>query len=610
MKIAYLATCLLLPFKIHAEALVVSADRILSERDSTSNEVYLISKDQLEKSRGDFLWKEIIKAPGVTLSNNGGNGQTTTINIRGADTRHTLVLIDNVELNDASTTGNLADLSQIGTSGIEEVEILPGSQSVLYGSDAIGGVVKLKTINLENVKRPHVEYSGSYGSNNSFTTGLTHYNRTGKTAYYIDATQFTTEGINQTSIGNNDNSETDEYFRFAVTSKVEHELNHNHSFKFLGKFSSSTTDLDKGFGATRDDSNYTSDGRNILLQAELESNFLEGRLNTQFGFNWINNKRDDLDEIDNLSSTISTFKSRFTRKKSYFQGDYYLTDSDILISGFEFESEAGQTETLSSGSLSGMDRSTDESIAAYALYKRTGTLFWSSGLRFQSHEENNKTTFKVAPGISINNTKIWTSFSTGFKNPSLFQRKSSSFGNENLNPEESKSFEIGVEREFLDVFSGSLTLFHLDIKNLIDTEGTFPNIRYVNIDSAEVSGLNLVINSKYAGASMTIQSTEDQDGKELINRPKVTRRFFVKLPYESFEFYLENFYKGERDSGSTFSRSRERSFHLFNAKLSYDYRKTMLIWLDLNNLLSRSYTDITNFNTDGFNFRLGFNWRY
>jgi len=611
MKLIFWAFCASLPTFLLAKAIVVTADRIPSPLDTTSNEIYIIPKKEMTKLQGQFIWEELKETPGLTVSNTGGQGQSTTLSIRGADSRHSLVLFEGIELNDASTTGNLSDLALLSFDGLERVEILPGSQSVLYGSDAIGGVLSLNLVDLEKVSRPHFIYSGSIGSNKSHSLGITHYSAlTKKLKLFLNASQISTDGINQTSILSNKQSEEDGHFLGSVTGKFLYQFSDSHSVSVLSKLSSSTTEIDKGFGSPRDDSNYETKSRNFLYKIESKNSFMNGSWEPTISFSSVSNKRSDEDLPDTLSTTISTFESRFKREKLILQNNIFLSANDTLIGGFEYETESGNTQNLSSGTLSGLNYQKEESNSVFLSYKRSDQIFWSSGFRVQNFNDESKLTFKVAPGIKISNFRTWLSISSGFKNPSLFQRNSSSFGNQNLKPEESMSYEWGNSFEVPNLLSLSLTFFHLDIENLIDTTGTFPNISYVNLNKAKSTGLNLGLSSHYLDINLTRKNARDSNGFELINRPKFSSSVSGKFSFNSYLLKLTTIYKGPRDSGSTFSRTRLPGFTLLNSSISYDFRKTLLLWLNINNLLDKEYTDVTGYNTDGVNFKLGFNWRY
>lgn len=601
---------LLLPNIAYSAPLIISADRVLSERDTTSNSVISFTEEEIREFRGSFLWELIDHVPGVNISNSGGQGQTTTVFIRGAESRHTLVLFEGIELNDSSSTGNLADLSNLSISSASTVEVLPGSQSVLYGPDAIGGVIRSDILNLEKIKRPHFEYDASYGSNSSHSLGVTHYNKVNKTSYLLNVIQKESAGISQTSVNHDPSREDDGFSLNSVTGKVLYKISNKHQVSFLSQFSSSKTDLDKGFGANRDDTNYTTKDRHYLLKLESKSLVFSGFWEPIFSYSRVANKRSDVDDVDSLSSSISTFDSRFSRQKFSNQNNFHLTKTDTIITGIEYEVEEAQTQSLNFGSLSGLSQVSETNQSLYFLHKRADTIFWSTGFRVHNFSDSTEFTYKIAPGLKFSGGRTWVSFSTGFKNPSLYQRNSSSFGNKSLLPEESKSLELGVELKLSQYYSLELTFFHLDIDNLIDTTGTFPNITYINLRKAKSTGIAASLKTKYGGFDFTRQNTQDSNGYELINRPKLNANIYGRYHFLDYRFTLKASYRGKRDSGFSSSRTRLGGYTLLNSKLTYEYRKALLLWFSVNNLLDRSYTDISNLNSDGRNYTIGLNWRY
>ena len=120
---------------------VVTASRTPQRVDDTVSDVVVIDRSGLEKSTGRTLSELLARVPGVQFSANGGLGKTSSVNIRGAEARHTLLLIDGVHFGSA-TTGT-PNLDTIPVDMIERIEILKGPASAMYGSEAVGGVVQV-----------------------------------------------------------------------------------------------------------------------------------------------------------------------------------------------------------------------------------------------------------------------------------------------------------------------------------------------------------------------------------------------------------------------------------------------------------------------------------
>ena len=141
MKRSILFTTLLIPTLVFADNYIVTAEKISKSTKETSNSITVITEDQIEKS-GAQSFKDIIQSiPGVYISSNGSLGGISTLRIRGASTGFSKVVIDGLEMNDSSNPDYAFEINQLDISNIEQIEILKGSQSVIYGSEAIGGLI-------------------------------------------------------------------------------------------------------------------------------------------------------------------------------------------------------------------------------------------------------------------------------------------------------------------------------------------------------------------------------------------------------------------------------------------------------------------------------------
>ena len=137
----------LLPFpNAHAEelgTLVVTATRRPIDAGDTLAPVIIIERDEIERSLALDVAELLRFHAGLEISRNGGPGQVTSAFIRGADSDHTLVLIDGVRVNPGTAGG--AALQNISPDVVERIEIVKGPRSALHGSEAIGGVVNIQT---------------------------------------------------------------------------------------------------------------------------------------------------------------------------------------------------------------------------------------------------------------------------------------------------------------------------------------------------------------------------------------------------------------------------------------------------------------------------------
>lgn len=125
--------------------LVVTATRTAQPIEKVGASVTVLTQPAIEASQAISIVELLAQTPGVSFTRNGGPGTSTSLNIRGAETQHTVVLIDGVKLNDPSSTQGGFNSGNLLVGDISRIEILRGAQSTLWGSQAIGGVVNIVT---------------------------------------------------------------------------------------------------------------------------------------------------------------------------------------------------------------------------------------------------------------------------------------------------------------------------------------------------------------------------------------------------------------------------------------------------------------------------------
>ena len=144
------------------EEVVVVATRLPVPAAKVGNSVSVLQRSEIEASQAVAVSDLLASLPGVGVTRSGGAGGLTGLRIRGAETDHTLVLVDGVQINDPAAPGGGFDFGNLLTGGISRIEVLRGPQSTLYGSQAIGGVVNIVTA--EAGGTPGGSMQAEYGS--------------------------------------------------------------------------------------------------------------------------------------------------------------------------------------------------------------------------------------------------------------------------------------------------------------------------------------------------------------------------------------------------------------------------------------------------------------
>lgn len=132
------------------DSIVVTATRSPLALDEVPSTITVLDKTAIDRSQDIGATELLLRTPGITVSRNGGYGTATSLRIRGAESDHTVVVIDGVKLNDPAAAGGGYNFANLLVGDMERIEILRGPQSILWGSQAIGGVVNIVTAIPEN----------------------------------------------------------------------------------------------------------------------------------------------------------------------------------------------------------------------------------------------------------------------------------------------------------------------------------------------------------------------------------------------------------------------------------------------------------------------------
>src|SRR5688572_7295776 len=179
------------------DEVVITANKYPNKTSLTGKVVTVITREQLERSGGKDLAQILTEQAGIYIGGANSNaGKDKSLYLRGARVDHTLITIDGVPVYDPSGIGSNFDIRNLSVDQIERIEILKGSQSTLYGSDAIAGVINIIT------KKAGVKsFSGngllSYGSNNSLRANAGINGKKGVVDYNLAYSLFDTKGINE-----------------------------------------------------------------------------------------------------------------------------------------------------------------------------------------------------------------------------------------------------------------------------------------------------------------------------------------------------------------------------------------------------------------------------
>lgn len=578
---------------------IVSATKTETYQAEIGSSTTVITAEDIKKSQKRTVQDVLRDVPGVTVMQTSAFGGTTSVYLRSAKPGQTLVIVDGVEVNDPMSTDRSFDFAHLTTDNIERIEIVRGPQSTLYGSDAMSGVISIITKKGEGKLAPSGYFEG--GSFSTFRENLGLSGSVDKFNYSLSASHLDSDGINKASNG----FENDGYRDTVVSSKLGYKLFENSELSLVTRFTDAKTSIDDG--AYDDDPNNTAWWRDFSSKVAFDQsiNFWWSH-NLSFAYHDVRRKyRDEKDDTDKTEDLQSWYKG--DNKAIEWQHNFSPVTWSVLTGGFEYEQERGSSYYRSKTSITKVDRKSIDNTAFYLQnqVKLWDKLFITPGLRVDDHELfGAQTTYKISTAYLIpqTGTRLKGNWGTGFKAPSLYQLYSN-YGDPNLKPDESKSYDFGFEQSFFkDKLSFDLTYFHNDFRNMVDWDSL--TSKYKNVGRAMTKGFEfgtkfLSFENLTIGAGFTYTDTEDKDtGIELLRRPKRQANLSVDWKFiEKANFNLGVTYVGSRkdavfDASSNKVIITDKPYTTVRLALSYDITKNFQVFGRVENMFDKKYQDV------------------
>lgn len=531
-KTILLTATILSPTIAHAEDsdndnIVVTASRGETPLSQVGQSVTIITAEDIKTRQSVAVVDLLRTVPGVTFTRNGGIGTSTSVNIRGADSDQTVALIDGVKLNDPSSPGSGFNFGNLLTGNISRIEVVRGSQSVLWGSQAIGGVVNI--ITREPTEALTFNANAEYGWRD---TGQVVGNASGKFgpvsasvgAGYLRSDSFSTYNEARGA------TERDGYENYGANAKFNVALSDAISVDLRGWYSNGTTGFDAVFIPA--DSLETTQTEELVGYAGLNIALLDGRFHNRFAYAYTDTARENLDLSG--ATPFQTFDAKGKNERLEYQGNYDIAEGYGLTFGAESEKSSFRTSSFG-GPISRADARIDSFYGQLSASPIVG-LTLTAGARYDDHETFGGKTTLAANGVyspNDGNTTIRASYGEGFKTPSLFQLFSD-FGNTTLKPETSKGWDAGVTQKLLaGAIEVGATWFHRDTSNQIVFISCGPQVgictnrpfgTYDNVARARAQGLEFGLKLKPVEA-LTVQANYSWiDAENRANDLKLARR--------------------------------------------------------------------------------------
>jgi len=557
---------------------IVTATRTANSVDQVLATSTVIQRKEILESQALTVADVLRSKAGIDVASNGGPGQTSSVFIRGAESDHTLIMIDGVKMNPG--TIGVSAIQNIPLNMIDRIEVIMGPRSTLYGSDALGGVIQIFTRQGKTA-----EAGWKFGSFNTQELSASYHRKDGDIRLGVDLSAARTDGF-PARTGTTDDSP---YKNDSLNLKLGNTFgNTDLDFQFLG--SRGRTDY-YDFVLTPVAQDYTNASSSLNAKVNAMDNWVSKLLLSYFK--------------DDIQQKQSTDYLKTTRYELDWQNDIVIGTSNLVTAGIQTYWE--NAKSLSFGS--GFDEDT-ETVGLYAQDQfESGANQLTAGLRYTDHSSfDGKTTGELSYGYQASNaTKLIASYATGFRAPGSTDRFGFG-GNPDLDPETSKSIELSARFNPSSIHRTRVSVFQNEIDNLINYvdpdgfNGALPG-RNENIDKTRTRGIELTYlfrKGPYViDAGVTLQDPKDlTTDQQLARRAKEKYSITGRYVGNDYSTSAELTYTGERPD-SAYSDIILDAYALLNLSATKSFSNRIHLGLRLENMTDEDYQLADGFNTAG-----------
>src|SRR5690554_749304 len=417
---------------LELDTIVITASKTPTSSRETTRPVVVITEKQIQQNAGKDIAELLNQQSGISINGALSNpSKDKGVYLQGASTQYTLILIDGQPVNDPSGAGGAFDLRLFPLSSVERIEVVKGSMSTLYGSDAIAGVINIITKKPTN-NAVQVNGLSSYGSHNSFLGSLGENGKLDRVGYSLNYSREQSGGINEaTDALNAGNFDKDGFSRDAVNARLNVDVIDGLSISPFLNYSSYDGDFD---------ADAFTDGINSY-----EAELINPGVNLDYSTTDISLKgRYNFNKVERIfKDAFGTSAYKGNMQNADLFGTYTLSNNVKILGGFNF-----QKVVLDDGnSTTDNPEATLYSPYVNVLLTNGSGLGAELGFRFNNHTDaGSNLNYSFSPYYNISeNVRVLGNLSTGFKAPTLNELFGPFGANPDLKSQQSRYADIGLE---------------------------------------------------------------------------------------------------------------------------------------------------------------------
>ena len=544
--------------------------------NKTGSSVLVLQSDELKANVLDAV-NLLDSQPGIAMSSSGGVGSQTGIRLRGLSQSYVAVRVDGVDVSDPTGTQNSYDFGGVIPFGFDQIEILKGSQSAIYGSEAIGGVLNFKT-NTSNTLGKKTDTNLTVGSNKTLSGNFKYTQIQDSGSYALSVNNISADGYSAKS----DNEEPDPYSKTEIRFVVDQNISDQLTLGATALYSDEKIDYD-GFDHETD---------------HIDRSRAAGSVYASFETGSVTNK------ITRSFSKTDRYDLNGWNKSFIGNRDVWSYTGQTIVNGANVT--FGYENIAEEANIDGQIKDSKETALVSEIIYALGN---SSDISLAARQTSSKnygddTTFRIA-SINRHQNELTSRLvlSSGFRAPSLYELFDSFYGNSTFIPETSLNAEIGLVKKFTEATNLSVTIFNNTVDNLIE----FNNDTFIyeqNNGSTKTNGLELSSNLKVSD-TVTLNTdytftTSETGNVKAVRVPKHDLVLGIEKQFNDNFSGLASL-RVARDIEDTVwpSNIQMPNYEILDISLTYDINDKSSVYLQVQNLVDEQYETIKGYNTGG-----------
>ncbi len=563
---------------------LISANRQVEARNDSSAANTVFTREDIDRLQPSSVTDLLQRVPGVQVAQAGGRGSLPGIYIRGTQSAQSLVLVDGQRIG-SSTSGD-SNLQHLNIDQIERVEVLRGSRSVIYGSDAIGGVIQIFTRRgTEQGLQPRLHVG--FGSNQTWERSLGLSGGDDKTRFNLGASLDETAGLDRTHESYPSDSDHDAYRNKSVSLSLSHALTDDIEVGANLLDNRGKSEFDNPFGRF-DTNTFESVQQQPYSDFNVSSvsSYVDARVNdiwkTRVEFGHTENREKTLDKLSDERTVFNTYRDSVN-----WQNDLTLDARNSLILGGDWYEDRINSSTA-------FDEDSRWNRAAFIQHRYQADSFSTElGLRHDDNQQfGGQNTWSGTFTLPLNpDNDLLLSYSEGFRAPTFNDLYYPDFSNPDLKPETSKSYELQWRSQLSDSSRLEASIYRTDLKNAIIFGS---NTRPENVASARINGFEAALKQELFGwqsnLGVAIIDPRDRDtGHTLARRARRTMSWDLDRQFDRLSLGAS----WQAVSSSYDDKDNTQSlggYGLIGLRSSWALNREIKLDLKVDNLLDKGYS--------------------